>query len=393
MTALPDKRYFSLLLILLTAACVDRISFEAIEAATYGMVVDGFISDQPGPYTVTVSTSFDPESNRNQKNPVQRLLIDLSDNAGNSERLTEVSPGIYKTDAAGIRGVTGRAYVLTIKTPDGRTYTSRPDTLPAPARVDSLYYEYAVQKDKFGVEDAGFTFYTDNSSGVSGTRWWKWRFTGTFQAETRPELVEVGGPGAASKTQCFPLDGKCNYLPPCSGYRNTGTTRNFSFAKLFPCTCCTCWYNIYNDAPILNDALFSLNNTLPRVKMQRVPVTPWIFMHKLRAEVTLYSLSRESYRFFQAIKDQRDAVNSLFQPISGRMPVNFTQTEGKTETLQGLFYAAGLSSKALFISRDEVPNGDKLASLDSLIGLGFGKRSCFEMFPNATSERPAFWKD
>ena len=116
-------------------------------------------------------------------------------------------------------------------------------------------------------------------------------------------------------------------------------------------------------------------------------------MHKLRAEVTLYSLSRESYRFFQAIKDQRDAVNSLFQPISGRMPVNFTQTEGKTETLQGLFYAAGLSSKALFISRDEVPNGDKLASLDSLIGLGFGKRSCFEMFPNATSERPAFWKD
>ena len=386
-------RYASLLLILLTAACVDRITFDAIESATYGMVVDGFISDQPGPYTVNVSSSFDPESTRNLKNAVSRLTLELSDNVGNKETLTEVSPGNYQTAADGIRGIPGRVYTLTVKTHDGRTYVSRPDTLPVPASIDRLYFEYTLKRDTDGKDQAGYDFYTDNTSGTTGSRWWKWRFTGTFQAETRPELVEVGGAGTASKTQCYPLDGKCNYLPPCSGWRNTGTTRNFSFAKLFPCTCCTCWYNLYNDAPVLNDALYTSTRSLPGVFVHRVPVDYWIFMHRLRAEVFLFTMSRESFRFFQAIKDQRDAVNSLFQPVSGRMPVNFTQTEGRVEEVQGLFYAAGVSSKALFIERDEVPGGKDLPDLDSLIGMGIGKRSCLEIFPNATSVRPSFWKD
>ena len=104
-------------------------------------------------------------------------------------------------------------------------------------------------------------------------------------------------------------------------------------------------------------------------------------------------MSRESYRFFQAIKDQRDAVNSLFQPISGRMPLNFTQTEGKPEVVQGLFYAAGVSSKALFIERNDVPGNADLPELNDLINLGIGQQSCLDMFPNATTVRPSFWKD
>lgn len=393
MSLYPGPRVLSLLFILITAACVDRITFDAIESATYGMVVDGFISDQPGPYTVNVSSSFDPQSSRNLKSPVQRLTIQLMDNVGNKETLTEVSPGNYQTAADGIRGVTGRAYTLTIRTPDGREYMSRPDTIPAPARIDSLYYQYTVARDQNGDDQPGFDFYTDNTSGTTGSRWWKWRFTGTFQAEAKPELVEVGGAGTASKTQCFPLDGKCNYLPPCSGFRNIGTTRNFRFAKLFDCTCCTCWYNLYNDAPVLNDALYTFTTSLPRVKIHRVPVNPWVFMHRLRAEVFLFAMSRESFAFFQAIKDQRDAINSLFQPVSGRIPVNFTQTEGRIEELQGLFYAAGVSSKVLFIERDEVPGAEDLPSLDSLVSLGLAKRSCLELFPNATSVRPSFWRD
>ena len=119
-------RGIPLLFILLSWACVDRINLEDFggeelrSAEVYGMVVDGFISDQPGPYTVSVNTSFDPESSRNIKNPVSELIIDLSDNAGNSERLTEISPGTYQTRADGIRGTTGRAYTLTILTPDGQ---------------------------------------------------------------------------------------------------------------------------------------------------------------------------------------------------------------------------------------------------------------------------------
>ncbi|MFM9076530.1 MAG: hypothetical protein ACKORJ_13355, partial [Bacteroidota bacterium] len=83
----------------------------------------------------------------------------------------------------------------------------------------------------------------------------------------------------------------------------------------------------------------------------------------------------------------------LFQPVSGRMPINFTQTEGRIEEVQGLFYATGVSSKVVYIERDDVPGADDLPTLDSLISIGLGKRSCLELFPNATSVRPSFWKD
>ena len=389
MPSRQGPRVVSRIFILLTAACVDRITFEAIEASTYSMVVDGFISDQPGPYTVNVSTSFDPESANKVKTAVTRLNIQLSDNLGNKETLSEVSPGNYQTSPDGIRGVTGRAYTLTIITPDGRTYVSRPDTMPVPPKIDSLYYEYTLIRDANGAQQAGYDFYTDNTSGTTGSRWWKWRFSGTFQAETKPELTEI------AKSQCFPQTpyGLCNYLPPCSGYRNVGNFRDPQFVRQFDCTCCTCWYNLYNDSPVLNDALYTLTTSIPRVKVYHVPVDPWVFMHRLRAEVFLFAMSRESFRFFQAIKDQRDAVNSLFQPISGRMPVNFTQTEGRQEIVQGLFYAAGVSNKAVYIEREEVPGYKDLPDLDSLILVGIGKKSCLEMFPNATSVRPSFWKD
>lgn len=49
------KSILSIICILLLAACVDRIEFDDIKPANFPLVVDGFISDKPGPYTVKLS--------------------------------------------------------------------------------------------------------------------------------------------------------------------------------------------------------------------------------------------------------------------------------------------------------------------------------------------------
>ena len=100
---------FFLILIFFTESCVDRINFD-IGEPTSTLVIEGQISDQPGPYTIKVSKAFDIESKFSAKIPVTVKELAISDDAGNREELVEVSKGIYQTKVNGIRGVVARAY-------------------------------------------------------------------------------------------------------------------------------------------------------------------------------------------------------------------------------------------------------------------------------------------
>ena len=117
-------------------------------------------------------------------------------------------------------------------------------------------------------------------------------------------------------------------------------------------------------------------------------------MYKIHVEVRQLSLTKRSFLFFKAIRDQQSAVNSLFQPISGRIPINFNQLSGEEEPVQGLFYATAISSKSLYLTRDEVPDLSLLPSLDVAPGAQrIDAISCLDLFPGASATKPAFWVD
>jgi hypothetical protein len=377
----------SALFFLILGACVDRLTYNIPKSSSYGIVVNGFISDQPGPYTVKISKAFDIESKESTKTPVSVKHLILSDNEGDSEELAEVVPGTYTTKSTGIQGKGGNSYTLRMELLDGKIYESLPDTLLASGKMDSLYYSFTGIADLNGSREFGFDIYTNSSSGNSSSGRFIWNMIGTFKSDTHPELIP------RDKSQCFPIGaGKCNYLPPCTGLLN----KAFSafelpdYIRVAPCECCTCWYKIYNAKPILSDDYFSTSQNFEGIKVYRVPLSPWIFMYKIHVEVRQLSLTKRSFRFFKAIRDQQSAVNSLFQPVSGKIPVNFIQLNGEEEPVQGLFYAAAISSKSLYLTRDEVPD---LSLIPSLEAPGIGWISCLELFPNATNIKPAFWVD
>lgn len=105
------------------------------------VVIEGSINDQPGPHFVKVSQTV----NFDQTNvfpAVTGAIVTISDDAGNTETLTEANPGIYQ--AATITGVAGRTYTLSV-TAAGKTYTAV-SKLNAPVQMDSLN----TQKAFFG---------------------------------------------------------------------------------------------------------------------------------------------------------------------------------------------------------------------------------------------------
>src|SRR5258708_2831331 len=256
----------SVLLILLTAACVDRINISIGSNSAYSIVIDGHISDQPGPYRIEINSGHDLEDKFARHSiSVNRLV--LSDDQGTKEVLSEIDKGIYQTDSAGIRGIIGRVYKLSIELFDGRTYESKPDSLMSPGKLDSLYFEFnkTGKISDLGYNDYGFDIYFNSSAGSESNFHFLWKFTGTFRADTHPELNHF---------QCFFDNGRCQFVPPCSGYINIGgyTPLTAIFEKVRPCRCCTCWYNLFNDLPVLSDNQLLRFGRFIGIKAYRVPL-------------------------------------------------------------------------------------------------------------------------
>lgn len=375
MRIIPSTLFFFLLW-----ACVDRLQFDIPKSSNYGIVVDGFITDQPSPYTVKISKAFDIESKETIKTPITVKHLILSDDHGFSEELTESNSGIYQTKVAGIRGQIGRVYQLRVELLDGKIYESVPDTLLSAGKMDSVYYSFAPVANGNGSIEYGFDIFANSSQGNSSSSRFLLNMTGTYKADTNPESTKGG---------CFYLDGKCNYLPACTGLRNVNATSAGLpvYERIEPCSCCTCWYNIFNSSPVLKDDQFTTSDNFRGLKINRIPLNGWIFMHKIRVEGQLFSLTDRTFRFWRAVKDQREATGSLFQPVSGKIPINFIQLSGAKSPVQGLFYAAAVSSKSIYIRRSDIPNESMIPAISG------GNISCLELFPNSTAVKPAFWED
>ncbi len=370
----------SLFLILLTSACVDRVSFDIGQPSTFPVVIEGNISDQPGPYKILISKAFDIESKYSIKTPVNVARVVISDGQGNQEQLSMVTDGEYQTAPNGIRGEVGHAYSLKVEFRDGRIYESIPDTLYQAGSVDSIYYNFIESKDVNGTSRYGFDIIFNSSSGTLNNFYFLWKFTGTFRADTHPELQAI------DKGGCQQYNGKCNWKPICSGLVNIASP---DFPPIFeqrePCSCCTCWYNIYNDHLQLSDNHFLESGRFTGIKLHTVPLNGWIFLHKLHVQVSQRSLSRQAFLFWKSIKAQKEAINSLFQPVSGKVQSNFIQAEGLPGEVYGFFYSTSESTKTLYITRQDVPNVEMIPDVADW------NDSCLSLFPFGSTEKPTFW--
>lgn len=128
--------------LLLTVSCQKVIDLK-VKDADKKYVIEANVTDQPGPYTVTISntTSFNSSW---QFQGVGGAAVTIKDNAGNSELLHETETGVYQTST--FAGVPGRTYDLHV-TIGEKTFTST-STMPLPVSFDSLYVREIVNFTK-----------------------------------------------------------------------------------------------------------------------------------------------------------------------------------------------------------------------------------------------------
>ena len=112
--------FVGLFVSLMMYSCQREISID-LNSASPQIVVEADIQDQNGIQTVKITKTAN-FSSPSIYDKVQGAEVVISDNAGNSEKLTEVSAGIYQTK--NLKGVEKRTYFLSIKT-GSQVFTSQ----------------------------------------------------------------------------------------------------------------------------------------------------------------------------------------------------------------------------------------------------------------------------
>jgi hypothetical protein len=124
----------ALSLLLTLPACQEVVELN-LRNVTPKLVVDGAITDQPGPHYIRLSTSASYYA-QGETPRVTDAVVTLSDDAGNTEVLQhlETAPGTYQSTE--IPGVVGRTYYLKVEYRGG-VYQSQA-FLPAVTDIDRL---------------------------------------------------------------------------------------------------------------------------------------------------------------------------------------------------------------------------------------------------------------
>jgi hypothetical protein len=355
-----------IIILLFSDSCVDRIDFDSSNASAQ-LVIEGQINNEHGPYTIRV--------NRTRKildfgeiKPVSASKVIISDNLGNSEILTELSPGIYKTKVNGIQGTIGREYVLRVETRDGKVFESSPEKINPAGEIESLYYRFEKFEPQTGPSQYRFRFYINSRGEDRIENLFRWKFTTTYKVQTNPELhTRLAGETRVPD----PL--------PCSGF-------NTILEQIGPCECCTCWANQLESRPKVNDNTIVLDGSYKDVEVGVVPVEYWVFFDKVKIEVKQMSLSRVAFDYWKIVQDQKEGSTSLFQPAIGKAVSNMFLKNG-TEEVQGLFYASAIVKKNIFIDASDIPLGPGvIPSAPPPI-----PESCLVAFPASTLQKPIDW--
>ena len=363
------KSLFLFIGLLVFDSCVDRIIYSLPEEYDQMLIVDGLITNEPGPYTVKLSKTISVNSSLPLGVPISAKRVTLFDNQGHSEILNEKEIGVYQTTPNGMQGVIGNEYHIRIEKMDGQIFESLPDKLYPVGEIDSLYYQFESFQPPTSPTEYGYRIFIDAHSYSNENEYIRWRFTGTFIADTEPQykLCPNG----------------CNYCPlECSG----------ALVGSQGCTCCRCWVTQYEDKPTVNDNQIISQGKYKAIEVGYVPVNFYTFMEKYRVQVEQMSLSENAYRYWKSVKAQKDAINSLFQPITGKIKTNISELS-QTMEIQGIFYASAINRRQIYLSQAtnkvfvQIP-------MDCMAREGAMGQSCLLGFPGfgTSTEPPADWK-
>jgi len=298
-------------------SCIETFQPE-LNTAKQALVIDGQLTNLPGPYTVNLRLSSDPYTPT--LNPLERAKVTIIEENGIEEILEETEPGIYKTSINGIQGIAGNRYKITIQTNDGKNYESPFEELKTPVAIEALS---PVLETRF-FEDAGsnvdgFQFYLNTGPSQNEEEYLLWFQRGTYKYQSVYPLAALYDGGLFPVAD--PFEFKTCYATHFIKELKTYNTANLQGNSIqnFPL------YFLRSDTRFLEDRYSLL--------------------------VQQFTLTKEGYDFWKKLEEQIATLGSLYATQPFRVRGNLKNTADLDEETLGYFTVAGVSETRVFVDR------------------------------------------
>lgn len=372
-----------LVMVILYTSCVKSFAPE-IEKYDELLVVDGLITDAPGPYTVKLSTSSQLKQ-LVKYNPYGGCQLTVTDDRGGVFPLTEQSTGVYKTDSASFRTVPGRRYKLTIVTKDGDEIQSTEEQLLNSVPIDRVYEEFQHKSDpKLYYGRDGYQFYVDVGTLPAKSNFFLWKLDCTYKFRVDYEISSYYDNGKRHDVI------RGDTLREC--YRNVDILELFmtntkdlqqSTVKHFPLN----YEDNYTKALSIRYSLF----------------------------VKQFVINESCFNYWSTIKKLRDEQGDLFTQQPFQLKNNVFNVTHSDVPVLGYFVVAGYAEKRIFVNPPPVENrhdtcsiqGDPVKHLDDFLskrpalwpyffpdkkyGDHFLDQECIDCRRIGVLEKPSFW--
>lgn len=280
------------------------------------LVVDGIVTDMPGPYTIKLSKTtkiiqFSPLQ------PYTNCRVELSDNVGTSEVLKEVSDGVYQTDSLnGMQGIIDRQYKLSITTPNGEVYESVAQRLSKGVGIKSVYAELETKSNP-GRE--GYQFYIDTDLPSAANNYYLWQMESTYK---------------------FTVDFSILY------YYSGGNTLHPMINKDSLKTCYRT--NQIGGIYVLNTALQNTPQTI-RFPLNYEDNSSKALTIRYSLNVSQYTIDEAAYNYWIQIKKIMETQGEIFSKQPYQVKNNFVNKTHPEIPALGYFTVAGMAEKRIFV--------------------------------------------
>lgn len=305
---------------MLLSGCVDKYWPESEFKYDRMIVVEGMITNTPGPYTVYLSVSA--ALDKPEFIPLSGYSVIISDDQGNMELLTQIEPGVYMTSADGIQGVIGRSYKLGIFSyADNKIYESAYELLRKPVEIEDVHGEIEFHTDSdYEYNLSGYQFYVDTKTAEQDTNYLLWQMDYTYQYEA-------------------------NYL---ARY----VYDNYQMETMHPSdSLLTCWKTGKRKEIITNKTENLSEPTFKKIPLCYITTETKELSIRYSLLVKQHTISYEAYRFWNQLEEFKEDTYWLYAkqpyPIKG----NLECTSDGDEIILGYFMVAGVDEKRVFVDR------------------------------------------
>jgi len=292
--------------------------FAKIEKYEDILVVDGTITNQPGPYEVRLSLSS--PINKPDLKPFAGAQVTVIDDLGNEEIFTEISPGVHQSKIDGLHGVIGRKYKVIIATSEDKVYETEFQELKEPTGIDDVYAEIESRNsgDPY-YPTYGYQFYLDSEESDADTVNLMWRLEGTYKYQSDFYIryyYDYGlfeFPDADSLYTCY----KTDVIQGIYTFNTTGLTEN----------------------------------AVKRLPLNYVSTDTRMLSIRYSLLVKQYTLGQEAYKFYNSLQSISSQQGLLFTQQPYQVKGNVVNRANPSEPVLGYFLVAGLSQKRIFVNR------------------------------------------